>query len=51
MQKDPGFYSPRVTQTVERYLGKGKKVAETNRDQAEFIYLIVEEIKSEIINE
>lgn len=51
MQKDPGFYSPRVTQTVERYLGKGKKVAETNRDQAEFIYLIVEEIKSEIVNE
>ena len=50
MQKDPGFYGPRVTQAIEKYLGKGKKVAETSRDQAEFIHLIVEEIKDEIVN-
>ena len=41
---------PKITQIVERYLGKGKKVSETTPDQAEFIYLIVEEIKTDILN-
>ena len=49
MNKDPNFYGPRITQLVERYLGKGKKVSETTRDQAEFVYLIVSDIKDELM--
>lgn len=41
--------APRITQIVEKYLGKGKKVADTTRDQAEFIYLIVTEIQDELV--
>lgn len=37
----------KIQHIVENYLGKGKKVVDTTIDQAEFIYLIVEEIKSE----
>ena len=47
MQKDSNYYAPRVTQIVEKYLGKGKKVSETTREQAEFIYLILDEMKEE----
>jgi len=32
-------------------LGKGKKVAEATLDQAEFISLIVDEIKSDLMTE
>lgn len=49
MQKNPTYYNPRITQIIEKYLGKGRKVAETTLDQAEFIYLIVSEIKEELI--
>lgn len=49
MQKNPNYYKPRITQITEKYLGKGRKVAETTLDQAEFIYLIVSEIKEELI--
>ena len=49
MQKDATYYAPRVTQIVEKYLGKGKKVSETTREQAEFIHLIVDEIKDELL--
>ena len=47
MQKDPQYYGPRIVSIVEKYLGKGKKIADTNRDQAEFVYLIVSELKEE----
>lgn len=47
MSKDSTYYGPRVTQIVATYLGKGKKVSETTRDQAEFIHLIVTEMKDE----
>lgn len=47
MQKDPQYYGPRIVSVVEKYLGKGKKIADTNRDQAEFVYLIVSELKEE----
>lgn len=40
---------PKITQIIEKYLGKGKKIAETTRDQAEFIYLIVTEIKEDLM--
>ena len=39
----------KITTIVEKYLGKGKKVTETTPDQAGFIYLILEEIKSELL--
>jgi hypothetical protein len=38
-------YTPRITQITERYLGKGKKVNNCNRDQVEQLSLIVSEIK------
>ena len=47
MSKDSTYYGPRITQIVATYLGKGKKVSETTRDQAEFIHLIVSEMKDE----
>jgi hypothetical protein len=37
----------KIQHIVENYLGKGRKVADATIDQAEFIYLIVEEMKSE----
>ncbi len=49
MIKDSAYYQPRITQIVDKYLGKGKKVSEATIDQAEFIYLIIEEIKDELV--
>lgn len=49
MEKDPAFFGPRVTQIVEKHLGKGKKVAEANRDQVEALDLIIEDLKDMII--
>lgn len=48
MQKDPAN-APKIMEIVEKYLGKGKKVSETTRDQAEFIDLIVGEIKADLM--
>ena len=45
MEKDAAFYAPRITEVVERYLGKGKKVAECSRDQAQLIDMVVYDIK------
>lgn len=42
---NPAFFGPRVTQIVEKYLGKGKKVSEASRDMVEQIDLIVTELK------
>ena len=49
MTKDKAYYGPRIVQIIERYLGKGKKIADTNRDQAELIYLIDSDIREELI--
>lgn len=38
---------PKITAIVEKYLGKGKKVSDTTSDQAEFVYLIVSDLKDE----
>lgn len=40
---------PKITQIIERYLGKGRKIVETTRDQAELVYLIVSDIKEELL--
>lgn len=45
MNKNSTFYGPRITQIVDKYLGKGKKVSDTTIEQAEFIYLIISEIE------
>lgn len=48
MQKDPKNGNKIVT-CVDKYLGKGKKVADTSPSQAELVYLIVTEIKEELM--
>ena len=48
MQKDSNYYGPRIVAIVEKYLGKGKKVSDTTINQAEFVHLIVSEIKEEL---
>lgn len=50
MEKDKAKYGPYITQAIEKYLGKGKKISETTPDQAELVYLIVTEIKDEVVN-
>mgnify|MGYP002508393450 CR=1 FL=1 len=50
VEKDSAYYVPRITQIVEKYLGKGKKVAEATIEQVEFIYLILSEIKEDLCN-
>lgn len=39
------YYAPRITEIVDKYLGKGKKVNEMNRDQVEQLSLIVDDLK------
>jgi hypothetical protein len=51
MNKNPQFYGPRITQIVDKYLGKGKKVSDATIDQAEFISLIIDEINAELKSE
>lgn len=40
---------PKITAIVEKYLGKGKKVSDTTPEQAEFVSLIVADIKSDLM--
>lgn len=49
MTRDSAKYGPKITQIVDKYLGRGKKVSDTTPDQAEFISLIVNEIKEELL--
>lgn len=49
MGKDPDKFAPRITQIVEKYLGKGKKMSQATRDQAELVHLVVDEIETELI--
>ena len=39
----------KITQIVDKYLGKGKKVGDATPDQAEFIYLIITEMKEDLM--
>ena len=47
MQKNAATIGPKITRIVDKYLGKGKKVSDATVEQAELIYLVVEEIKEE----
>jgi len=49
MTKDQTYYAPRITQIIEKYLGKGKKIANVTRDQAELVYLVVSEIEDDLV--
>ena len=51
MGKDQTFYAPRITQIVEKYLGKGKKMSNVTRDQVELVYLVVTEIEDELMKD
>ena len=44
-EKMASYYAPRITEIIERYLGKGKKVNEMNRGQAEQLSLIIDDLK------
>ena len=48
MAKDQSI-GPKITVIVDKYLGKGKKVSEATPEQAEFIHLIVSEIKEDLM--
>lgn len=48
-KRDQAVMAPKITQIVERYLGKGKKISDTTPDQAEFVYLIVNDIKQDLV--
>lgn len=50
MNKNQTYYAPRITQIIEKYLGKGKKIAGVTRDQAELVYLIVTEIQEDLVD-
>lgn len=45
-EKMEKFYAPRITQIVNKYLGAGKKVNEMNREQAEQLSLIIDDLKA-----
>jgi len=49
MAKDQAYYAPRITQVVERYLGRGRKISEATLDQAELVFYVVKEIKETLI--
>lgn len=46
VEKDATFYIPRITEIVERHLGKGKKASECTRDQVMLIDIIVSELET-----
>lgn len=39
------YWQPRISQVIERYLGKGKKIRDCTRDQVEAVDLIVSEMR------
>lgn len=43
------FWQPRLTETIEKYLGKGNKISNCNRTQVEAVSLIVADLQ-ELIN-
>ena len=49
MNKNAELYAPKITQIVEKYFGKGKKISNATRDQAELIYLVVNDIQEDLV--
>ena len=48
--KMESYFAPRITQIVERSLGKGKKISNATIDQVEQISVIVDDLKDLIAN-
>ena len=46
MNKNQTKFGPLITQVIDKYLGRGKKISDTTPDQAEFVYLILQEVKT-----
>lgn len=46
IEKNEAHYAPRITEIVDRHLGKGKKVSACTRDQVMLVDIILSEIKS-----
>ena len=44
-EKFQSFWQPRLTETIEKYLGKGNKISNCNRTQVEAVSLIVSDLK------
>ena len=49
MTKNSDLYGPKITQIIEKYFGKGKKINNATRDQAELIYLVVNDIEEDLM--
>lgn len=49
MERNSAVNGPKITTIIDKYLGKGKKIAEAKPEQAEFIYLIITEIKETLL--
>lgn len=49
MEKSSATNGPKITQIIDKYLGKGKRVTEATPDQAELIHLIVNEMKEDLM--
>lgn len=44
------YWQPRLTETIERYLGKGNKISNCNRTQVEAVSLIVSDLEELVKN-
>jgi predicted GNAT superfamily acetyltransferase len=44
------YWQPRITQTIEKYLGRGVKVSQCSREQTEALDLIVTEMREFLVN-
>lgn len=42
------YWQPRISQAIEKYLGKGNRIKDATRDQVEAISLIIDELKDMI---
>ena len=51
MGKDGAYYGPRISQIIERYLGKGHKIADATLDQVELISLIVTDLREDLFKQ
>lgn len=49
VDEDPQDNPPKIRAIVEKVLGKGRKVSETTRNQAELISVIIDEIKGTMV--
>lgn len=45
IEKDAAHYAPRITQIIERNIGKNQKLGDASRDQASLVEMIVSELK------